>query len=160
MEEQSKAKGNRREKGSLFYILLSTGFGSGFFPFAPGTAGTCAGLLLYLFISRYNIFYYIIFIVILFIVGVWVSGKAEVIFDKKDHQYIVIDEIAGFFIAMLLLPRELPYIIAGFILFRALDIVKPLKRLENFQGGLGVMLDDAVAGAGTNIALQLFRFLV
>lgn len=149
---------NKGKKSGLL-ILLSTGFYSGFFPYVPGTSGSAVGVIIYFFISQYSLLYYIILLTAIFFIGVWVSGKAEIIFNQKDHKFIVIDEIEGFLIAMFLLPRTLSFVIAGFILFRLLDIAKPFSRFERLSGGLGVMADDIIAGLMTNILLQLFRLL-
>jgi phosphatidylglycerophosphatase A len=149
-----------RSKTEFFTVLLSTGLYSGYSPFAPGTAGTVVGVLLYLFIIQFSPVYYIILIIALFFIGVRVSGNAEKIFGKKDHGAIVIDEIEGFLIAMFLVPKTIFFIISGFLLFRLLDIIKPFSRFEQLEGGLGVMIDDIIAAVFTNVLLQLSRFLI
>lgn len=150
-----------KSKTDFFTVLLSTGLYSGYFPFAPGTAGTVVGVLLYLFIIQLSLVYYIIFIIALFFIGVRVSGNAEKIFGKKDHGAIVIDEIEGFLIAMFLVPKTIVFIISGFLLFRLLDIMKPFfSRFQQLEGGLGVMIDDIIAAIFTNVFLQLIRFLI
>lgn len=150
----------KRSRFELVTLLLSTGLYSGYSPFAPGTAGTVVGVLLYLFIIQFNPVYYIILIIALFFIGVRVSSEAEKIFGKKDHGAIVIDEVEGFLIAMFLLPKTIFFIISGFLLFRLLDIIKPFSRLQQIEGGLGVMIDDIIAAIFTNVLLQLIRFLI
>jgi phosphatidylglycerophosphatase A len=75
----------------------------------------------------------------------------------KDNQRVVIDEVAGMCIALLWIPVQLPYLLFAFLLFRFFDIVKPLliKKVEKLPGGLGVMLDDVLAGLNANLLLQL-----
>ncbi len=93
-----------------------------------------------------------------FFLSVWISENAERFFGKKDDQKIVIDEIIGFLITMLWVPRTLLFVIIGFFLFRFFDILKPfpIRRLEKgFKGGFGVVLDDVVAGVYGNIILHL-----
>lgn len=101
-------------------------------------------------------------ILILLPIGVYVSGKAEKIFETRDAPQIVFDEVVGAFLSVSLLPRRIGYIILGFFLFRFFDIVKPypIRNVdEKVKGGLGVMLDDMVAAIYTNLTLQVVRFL-
>ena len=153
-------KNREKEKSSFFIVLLSSGFYSGYSPFAPGTAGTAVGVLLYLFISRFSLTAYILFTIALFFAGVWLSTRAEIIFGKKDSGIIVIDEIEGFFITMFLIPKTVTFIILGFFLFRILDIIKPFSGVQRLEGGLGVMIDDVIAAVIANILLQFLRIIV
>jgi phosphatidylglycerophosphatase A len=93
----------------------------------------------------------------LLVIAVWSSGRAERIFNKKDDQRIVIDEALGFLVAVFMLPHTALYLCLGFILFRIMDIIKPLgiKKLQYLTGGLGVVADDIGAGLLTNIILQI-----
>jgi phosphatidylglycerophosphatase A len=118
------------------------------------------GLIIALLFSRQiNPLAQIIIILSLFFLGVWVSGEAEIILGKKDHSSIVIDELVGFFVAIFLLPHELWYLLAAFIIFRVLDIWKPWSLLESLRYGWGVMLDDLAAGITTNLLLRLYIFV-
>jgi phosphatidylglycerophosphatase A len=153
-------KNREKEKSSFLIVLLSSGFYSGFSPLAPGTAGTAVGVLLYLFVSHFSLIFYILVTIALFFAGIWLSSRAEVIFGKKDAGNIVIDEIEGFFITMLFVPKTATFIILGFLLFRILDIVKPFSRIQRLEGGLGVMIDDAIAAVIANILLQFLRIIV
>jgi phosphatidylglycerophosphatase A len=141
---------------------VAQGAYSGKSSFAPGTAGTLVGVLIFLGARNVSFFYYIVLTSLLCIVGIWTAGRAEVLLAKRDSPSIVIDEIAGYLIAMIMVPSGWGYIIAGFILFRLFDIVKPwpLFQLQNFHGGLGVMLDDIGAGIYTNILLQIAAYIV
>lgn len=138
-------------------LFMAQGAYSGRFPVAPGTAGTLVGVLLYLAMKGLLPAVYGALCVVLFFIGVWISGRAETILGRTDHPSIVIDEIAGFLVAMFMVPAGWQYVGAGFVLFRIFDIAKPfpLKRLQDLHGGLGVMLDDIGAGIYTNFVLQL-----
>ena len=139
---------------------ISTVFGIGYTVYAPGTMGSLFGLLLYMFIKDIPVIWYVIFIVVLFIIGVLVSDVIEDIYGIKDPSFVVIDEVVGMLIAMIAVPYSPMIAILGFLLFRIIDIAKipPLNWLEKFQGGFGIMIDDAVGGLMVNIILQaLFR---
>jgi phosphatidylglycerophosphatase A len=138
-------------------LFIAQGVYSGRAPIAPGTAGTLVGILLYLLARDLGGLWYGAVCAAVIGIGTWAAGKAERMFGAKDHSTIVIDEIAGFLVAMLLVPGTWQYITAAFFLFRAFDIVKPfpLRRLEHLPGGLGVMLDDIGAGIYTNVVLQI-----
>ncbi len=143
-------------------LFIAEGAYAGRSPFAPGTAGTLVGVLLYLGIRGAGPFLYTIFTILLCIVGTWAAGRAECILNKKDSPTIVIDEIVGYLIAMFMVPAGWGFIAAGFFLFRMFDIIKPwpLSGLQEINGGLGVMLDDIGAGVYTNIALQIAAHLL
>lgn len=138
-------------------LFIAQGAYSGRAPIAPGTAGTLVGILLYLLVRDLGALWYGAMCAVVIMIGTWAAGQAERIFGAKDHSSIVIDEIAGYLVAMLLVPGTWQYIAAAFFLFRAFDIVKPfpLRRLEHLPGGIGVMLDDIGAGVYTNIVLQV-----
>jgi phosphatidylglycerophosphatase A len=145
--------------------LIATGFYTGYIPFMPGTFGTLIGVIIYLFLSRYTIFYYVL-VILLIIMAITVSDYAEKkIFKKKDAPYIVIDEVVGFLIAMVTFQfdfnlESIRFIVLGFILFRAFDIWKPypINKLQDLEGGLGIVTDDLLAGVFTNLFLQFLRF--
>lgn len=143
-------------------LFIAEGAYAGRSPLAPGTAGTLVGVLLYLGIRNFSPLLYISFTILLCIVGTWAAGKAEIIFGKKDSPLIVIDEIAGYLIALFLVPSGWAYLAAGFFLFRVFDIMKPwpLHGLQEVPGGLGVMLDDIGAGVYTNVVLQIVAHLI
>jgi len=145
-----------------FTLLLATGFGVGYSPGAPGTLGTLVAIPVYYFLSNVPSPLYEITLIGFVFLSVWVSGNAEIFFGKKDDQRIVIDEIMGFLITMLWVPKTIRFVIIGFFLFRFFDILKPfpIRRLEKgFRGGFGVVLDDVVAGVYANIVLRLI-FLI
>ena len=133
-------------------IAVATAGGAGFMPKAPGTAGSAVGVLIYLLIERLQIgAYYPHAIIFFFIVGVWASARVEHLWGH-DSQRIVIDEVVGQMITFAIVAGRdrlsVFYIALGFGLFRLFDIKKPfpIRRLERFKGGLGVVADDVGAG--------------
>lgn len=146
---------------NLFYLLLATGFGSGFCPILPGTAGTIVAIPIYYLLSSLSLVPYTLMVGISFFLSAFVSERAQKRFGKKDDRRIVIDEIVGFFITMLGIARIPSAVFLGFVLFRLLDILKPppIRRLEKVGGGYGVVLDDVAAGVYANLLLQLVFFL-
>ncbi|HET7318637.1 MAG TPA: phosphatidylglycerophosphatase A [Nitrospirota bacterium] len=141
-------------------LFIAQGAYSGRSPFAPGTAGTLVGILLYLGVKNLSLIPYGILCVILCGIGTYTAGKAECMLGSKDSPSIVIDEIAGYLIAMFMVPSGWGYVAVGFFLFRLFDVVKPwpLFGLQKVRGGLGVMLDDIGAGVYTNVALQIAAY--
>jgi phosphatidylglycerophosphatase A len=139
-----------------FILFIAQGAYSGRFPAAPGTAGTIVGVLLFLLIKGLPLVAYLFVCVLVIGLGTWAAEEAEKLLGKKDAPSIVIDEIAGFLIAMSLIPPTWDMILTGFFLFRFLDIVKPwpLRQLQNLHGGVGIMIDDIGAGIYTNLILQ------
>jgi len=144
-----------------FILLLATGLGVGYSPFAPGTLGTLVAIPIYYFLSEIPFPLYEITLVGFFFLAVWISEKAETVSGKKDDQKIVIDEMMGFFVTMLWIPKAPLFIMAGFILFRIFDIFKPfpIRRFEKAKGGFGVVLDDVGAGIFANLILRLIMIL-
>jgi len=146
-------------------IVIATAGGAGFSPKAPGTAGSAVGVLIYLLIEALHAgAYYLHVIIFLFIVGIWASSRVEHLWGH-DAQRIVIDEVVGqmitFGIAAGRYQLSAFYIILGFGLFRLFDIVKPfpIRRLEQFKGGLGVVADDVGAGLFALAVLSLIRYI-
>ena len=147
-------------------ILIASGLGTGYSPVAPGTAGSALAVVLAALyawaagLGRFEGLLYPALILLLFVVGVWAAGKAEAIYGQKDCGKIVIDEVVGMLITLYLLPASWLYLTLGFFMFRLFDIVKPFpaRRIDQgLGGGLGVMLDDVVAGIYANICLQALR---
>ena len=143
-------------------LFIAQGAYCGRIPIAPGTAGTVVGVLLYLLVRDLSSLWYGAACVGATVLGTWAAGYADCILGTKDSPSIVIDEIAGFLIAMFLIPFAWSSVAAGFILFRFFDILKPwpLKRLQDVAGGPGVMLDDIGAGIYTNVMLQVAGLLL
>jgi phosphatidylglycerophosphatase A len=144
--------------------VLATGFGAGLSPVMPGTAGTLVGVLLCLAFLPLHWIFRFIFVAALVGVAVYVSGRAEEIYGKKDDQRIVIDEIAGFLLAMLPVAINFLNLALAFVLFRVFDIWKPypLRKFQELPGGWGVVVDDIGAGiyaAAAMLLLVLFGVL-
>ncbi|MEA2014659.1 MAG: phosphatidylglycerophosphatase A [Thermodesulfobacteriota bacterium] len=147
-----------------FIRVAATGLGSGLFPFAPGTAGTLVGILVYMVFSCLPWPLYLLSVIAFSLFAVYISQEAEKIYNEKDPGRIVIDEIVGFQFTMFLVAPTIRHICIGFLLFRVFDIIKPfpIRLCENrFPGGYGVVGDDIVAGIYANITLLLLiRFLI
>lgn len=134
----------------------------GFFPIAPGTAGSLAALVLFAFIRWVGVpALELAAIAVVLIVGIWAANGAEAAFEQKDPGPVVIDEVLGMLITLALLPVSLLGVFAGFLLFRLFDIIKPYPagRLEHLHGGLGIMLDDAMAGVYAWLVLRGLIYL-
>jgi len=145
-----------------FFLLFSTVFGVGYSPVAPGTLGTLIAIPVYYFLSNISSPIYEITLIGFFFLSVWISENAEVFFRKKDDPRIVIDEMMGFLITMLWVPKTTRFIVIGFFLFRFFDILKPfpIRRLEKrLKGGFGVVLDDVMAGIYANVVLQVIDLI-
>ena len=139
-------------------LALATFGYVGFFPIAPGTAGSLAALALFTFVRWVGVpAFEVATIVLVLVVGIWASSQAEVVLGLKDPGPIVIDEVLGMLMTLALVPVSIGGVVAGFFLFRLFDIVKPFPaaRMEHLHGGVGVMLDDAVAGVYAHVALRL-----
>ena len=135
----------------------------GFFPIAPGTAGSLAALALFAFVRWIGVpVIELSAIVAVFAIGVWAAHGTEVALARKDPGVVVIDEVLGMLITLALLPLSLTGVALGFLLFRVLDVVKPYPaaQLEHLHGGLGIMADDAVAGLYAHIALRACVWMV
>jgi len=145
-----------------FFLFLAAGFGAGYVPIAPGTAGTLVAIPIFLGLSSIPFPLYELTILTFFFLASWISGEAQKDWGRKDHPRIVIDEIMGYLITMLWLPKTILFIIFGFLLFRFFDIVKPppIRLMEKAKGGYGVVLDDVVAGVYANIVLQIVRLFI
>jgi phosphatidylglycerophosphatase A len=142
-----------------FSVFITTLFGVGFFPKAPGTAGTFFAMIIYYITAVVlNIDFAIIYISLLFITfaSVYLIYKAENVLGH-DSPKIVIDELIGYFVAVILLPKTLIVIFAAFIIFRFFDIKKPepVNVSQKLPGGWGVVIDDVIAGIYTNLVLQI-----
>lgn len=143
--------------------MLAFGFGSGLVPKAPGTFGTLAAIPIYLLLVGYfsqNVYW--VFLIAACILGVSICGYAARGMGVHDHPGIVWDEIAGFLLTMAWAPFSWLAVLAGFVFFRLFDILKPwpISWLDRqVHGGLGIMLDDLLAGLLAALCLQgLFWF--
>lgn len=143
--------------------FLAFGFGSGLSPKAPGTMGTLVAVPLYLLIAHWSLAQYTGFIVLTALLGVWICGVASRQLQVHDHPGIVWDEFVGFWITMWAVPVNWVWIVAGFLVFRVYDIVKPwpVSVLDRkVGGGLGIMIDDVLAGVMACLTLHIALWLV
>ncbi len=143
--------------------LLAFGFGSGLSPKAPGTAGTTLAVLLYLPMTQLSVIGYSVVIALSFVAGIWICERTSRDLGVHDHGGIVWDEFVGFWITMYLAPANWLWIGVGFVLFRALDILKPwpIKWADKqVGGGFGIMLDDALAGIMAALCIQAMLALI
>ena len=146
----------------LSVFIASFGY-VGYFPIAPGTAGSLAALALFAFIKWIGVpAFELGAIVAVFAIGVWAAHGTEIALGRKDPGVVVIDEVLGMLITLALLPVSLLGIVLGFLFFRVLDVIKPYPaaQLEHLHGGLGIMADDAVAGLYAHLALRVCVWLV
>jgi len=144
-------------------VALATGFYSGKIPFAPGTWGSAFALIPWYFCRTLSLAHYAMVLAALFVVGFLTAGSAEKIFDRPDPGSIVIDEVMGIFVTLTLAPNHPAAWILGFILFRIFDVLKPfpVSWLDtHLHGGIGIMLDDVMAGIYALICLQLIWLVV
>ncbi|MCQ8849522.1 phosphatidylglycerophosphatase A [Alteromonas stellipolaris] len=142
--------------------FLALGFGSGLIPLMPGTFGSAAAIPLLILSANMPVMVFIAFTVFASIFGIYLCGKTADDMQVHDHGSIVWDEVAGMFITFLFVPITAPSLLAGFVLFRIFDILKPWpigpidKRLH---GGTGIMLDDIVAGAMACACLHIMMIM-
>ena len=151
----------------LLILAFTSGLGSGYAPVASGTFGTAVAVALYLPLADLNrtpsdggmLWAYLLIVATVTGLGIWASNYAEKYYGKKDPGEVVIDEIAGFFVSMLLVPFTWGWIAAAFFVFRAFDVWKPypIDSLQRLGGGLGIVIDDVLAGVYTCVTLHLLR---
>ncbi|MBW2602826.1 MAG: phosphatidylglycerophosphatase A [Deltaproteobacteria bacterium] len=150
---------NFKQKSVMF---LATGCYIGNISFAPGTFGSVLGLPLCFFLSKIDFSMGVLLTLIFILCAIWVANDAEKILKTKDPGCIVIDEIAGIILTLFGLPFNITLVTLGFLVFRVLDIWKPypIRLLENkFSGGIGIVIDDVVAGILSNLILRVFIWI-
>ena len=137
--------------------FLAFGLGSGAVPFAPGTFGTLAAIPFYWLMSELPLGWYLTVVAATFVWGVWLCDKSSRDLGVHDHSGIVWDEFVGYWITMIAVPVDWIWALLGFILFRLFDILKPwpIGPVDRrVHGGLGIMLDDVLAGVMAAVVLQ------
>ncbi|QAR31955.1 phosphatidylglycerophosphatase A [Geovibrio thiophilus] len=142
--------------------FIATGFYSGRSPYAPGTAGTLAGVGLVILTGWFSLFYQIMLFILLFAAGVLAAEYHERTTGEKDAPEVVIDEIAAYYFLMLFFQNSALNLFWAFVLFRIFDIVKPhpIGKLEEIGGGIAVMLDDIGAAVYSLGALLVLKGLL
>ncbi|MDO6566164.1 phosphatidylglycerophosphatase A [Alteromonas sp. 1_MG-2023] len=142
--------------------FLALGFGSGLIPLMPGTFGSAAAIPLLMLSANMPVIAFIAFTIFASVLGIYLCGKTADDMQVHDHGSIVWDEVAGMFVTFLFVPITVSSMLAGFVLFRIFDILKPWpigpidKRLH---GGTGIMLDDLVAGAMACACLHIMMIV-
>ncbi len=142
--------------------LVSTFFGLGFIPFAPGTLTSIAVVLLYkYYLYRLSWPVYALILILLFIIGVYASTKYSSALNKKDPRKIVIDEALGQLLVLFRMSDAWFPVLSCFVLFRVFDIAKPfpIKKIEKVSAGWGIMLDDVVAAVYAGVIVNLYLIL-
>jgi phosphatidylglycerophosphatase A len=142
-------------------IVIATAGGAGYSPVAPGTAGTLVAAVL-LWLVPLSTGALLAATALVIAVGIWAGARVERAAGRKDPGVVVIDEVAGMMISVLAVPRTVPVLVAAFVLFRVFDVVKPppAHRLQALPGGLGIMVDDLIAGAYALLVIVVARQLL
>lgn len=154
---------NSKPVGSGFIYWLAIGFGSGLASKAPGTAGTLVAVPIYLAMNYMVLWQYLALVFVLFIAGIWICQVAAKQLGVHDDPSIVWDEIVGYLITMIGSPPGWFWVIAGFVLFRLFDILKPwpIRFIDKkVKGGMGIMLDDVLAAVFALIILQIGQVVI
>ena len=145
------------------FMTIATGFGAGYLPKAPGTWGSLLALPLHFFLRQLAPNHYALALGGIFFIAVITAGQAEKILDRKDPGVIVIDEVIGMLITLIGAPNNPLIWLLGFLIFRFFDIFKPYPiRIidQRINGGMGIVLDDVLAGIYSCIVLQIFCYAI
>lgn len=138
--------------------FLAFGFGSGLAPFAPGTFGTLAALPFVPLLKAMPYVWQLLVVAVALVVGVWICDAASRKLGAHDHGGIVWDEITAYWLCVLFIPYQWPWLLAAFVLFRIFDILKPWPigwADKKLSGGFGIMIDDVLAAGWTIGILQI-----
>lgn len=154
---ETPAEGAVRPRTSRVAALVATGLGSGYSPLAPGTAGSLVGLALFWPLRDLGLPVQLAALALLLAVGVKSSTSLAADVGRKDPGLVVVDEVAGMWTTLLLLPFTPAVAALAFGAFRVMDVVKPYpaRQLEALPGGWGIMCDDLMAGVYANLLVQV-----
>jgi phosphatidylglycerophosphatase A len=143
-------------------LFLSSCFGLGLMPAAQGTFGTLAAIPLAVVLAHLGPLAGGCFLALFILLAVWTADLSAKVLQKADPSEVVIDEMAGFLIALFLVPVSVTNLCFGFFLFRVFDILKPypIRRSERIGGGIGIVLDDLLAGVYANLCVRFTLFFV
>jgi phosphatidylglycerophosphatase A len=143
-------------------FVFATGFGSGYSPLAPGTAGTVVGLLFVWGMSFMDLLGQVVFTLIVSALAMIAADIVATTTGLKDPGLVVADEIAGMMVTMIGVPLTTRSLLLGFILFRVMDVVKPppARQFEQLKGGVGIVADDLMAGVYAQLVLRGLLMLV
>ena len=139
-------------------LVVATACGAGYSPWAPGTVGSALALLI-VWVVPFSRAGLLVFFVAVTLAGTWAAHRAERRLGVKDPGVIVIDEVAGMTLSILPFPLTPPVLIVGFVLFRLFDIMKPFPAgaSQRATGGIGVMVDDLIAGLYALLVITIGR---
>ena len=139
-------------------LFVATVGRTGYAPFAPGTAGSAVGVAIYLAMVYIGLptSTQVVVTVLAIVGGTWAAAEAARHFQQEDPGQVVVDEVAGQLVTLVLTGARLQGAVIGFLIFRALDIIKPWPsgRLERMHGGIGIMADDVMVAIYGNLILQ------
>jgi phosphatidylglycerophosphatase A len=135
-------------------------FGAGYVPVASGTVGSFVTLVAIWLLPLTPLRIGVALLVVL-VVGIWAGSRVERVLGRKDPGVIVVDEVAGMLLSVIWLPRTIPVLVTAFLLFRLFDVWKPFPARESqaLTGGMGVMVDDLIAGVYTLVLVMGARAL-
>lgn len=143
--------------------FIAFGFGTGTIPIAPGTFGTLIAIPFYLYLSTFSHTSYLILTLFIMFFSMWLCEKVSRQINIHDHQGMCIDEIVGFLVTMYHAPYGWRWILLGFVLFRFFDIAKPwpIRQIDKqMKGGVGMILDDVMAGIYSFIIIQIIAWIL
>jgi phosphatidylglycerophosphatase A len=142
-------------------VLVATVGGAGYAPVAPGTVASALTVLV-LWLVPFTRAGLLLFVAVIVVLGTWAAHHAEPAIGGKDPGAIVIDEVAGMALSVLVFPLTLPVLVTGFLLFRLFDIVKPFpaRGSQRIGGGVGVMIDDLIAGLYALLVVGIMRWVL
>ena len=152
-----------RSRTDKIILFFATWFFSGLIPFAPGTWGSLMALPFAAAAYNFGHIYSCLSLLIIFLFSIPVSSRASKILKKEDPSAVVIDEVAGIFVTLFLIPVSWTSIAAGFVLFRVFDIIKPFPAGlidKKIKGGAGIVLDDIMAGVYANVCLRIILIVI
>ena len=144
------------------HLGYATLLGLGRLPLASGTWGSLVAAILFWFIAGWALWIRIVLILVVIALGIWSSGRAEVLLEQTDPGEVVIDEVAGMWLTLLFISKTFALYLLAFILFRIFDVIKPVpvNRLQRLPLGWGIMLDDLGAALYSVIILQMVNLLL
>jgi phosphatidylglycerophosphatase A len=143
------------------YRLIATGLGSGYSPFAPGTAGSVVGIALYIPFTFLPQAVLLVATILVFIIGTIASAKVEKALGE-DPSVVVVDEVVGMWVSLLFIPFSFRAVLFAFFFFRIFDIFKPppARESEALKNGLGIMTDDVIAGVYANLVTRILLLFI
>ena len=148
----------RRSVLDRIAVLIATVFGVGYAPLAPGTVASVVTVI-FLGLVPFSRAGLVVFLLLVVIVGTWAAHRAERVIGGKDPGAIVIDEVAGMTLSVVAFPLTTEVLAAGLALFRVFDVLKPppARESQRIRGGVGVMIDDLIAGLYALVIIAVMR---